>query len=462
MTWTEDETWEEDWESTDREEQGAEETAPETPAPSHLKTERDDTLDLEAVGVYEDRVERVEAAGAAPPRSPRAKQNLRFAPYHFDYPPLKLEYKYDTKVSKRLSVVLRHDKGEFNLHFFNNATAEVDAILDLPIMREVGARQDTLISCVYYNSKQRFRLLWLHDPSRSGPTLVLGAVQGHSKAVDYDSVHERVDPSRVPDLIHGTHYDFYKKIFKEGLLPGAGNKEWRDQLHLLAASTDLGSKLLPPKCDIVLHIDPALATGCRFYKSANGYYLTGEPIGPQAISAVTIRETRERVEAEKEGSPPLPSTVLQALLRNQLGGRRQTAKAQSSESSHRRAYMALWQLVGLGHTSAPSLLTSWISPLLQEPPALTATNGWSRRPTDRPDQVPNSRTSTEFPGHQPVHQHLDRTWRFSRPCPQGWGHGVEVDMFLSCLLALVTLTACLPACFPLHSSLCTHTLAHTA
>ena len=31
VAWTEDETWEEDWESTDREDQGAEETAPETP-----------------------------------------------------------------------------------------------------------------------------------------------------------------------------------------------------------------------------------------------------------------------------------------------------------------------------------------------------------------------------------------------------------------------------------------------
>ena len=342
VEWTEEEEWEEDWESTDREEPGAEETAPETPAPSHLKQEeQDNSLDLEALGIYEDRVERVEAAGGAPPRSPQAERELWFAPYRFDYPPCKLEYKYDTKVSKRLSVVLRHDKGEFRLHFYNNATAEVEDILALPIMQEVRAREDTIISCVYYNSKQRFRLLWLHDPSRSGPVLVLGAVQGHSKKVDYDSVHERVDPSRVPALIHGTHYDFYKKIFKEGLLPGAGNKEWRDQLHLLAASTDLNSKLLPAKSDIVLHIDPALATGCRFYKSANGYYLTGEPIGPQAITAVTIRETKERVESEKEGSPPLPSIVLQALLRNQLGGRRPTANAQSSESSHRRAYMAL-------------------------------------------------------------------------------------------------------------------------
>ena len=37
VEWTEEEAWEEDWESTDREEPGAEDTAPETPAPSHLK-----------------------------------------------------------------------------------------------------------------------------------------------------------------------------------------------------------------------------------------------------------------------------------------------------------------------------------------------------------------------------------------------------------------------------------------
>ena len=453
VEWTEDETWEEDWESTDREEQGAEETAPETPAPSHLKTEQDDTLALEALGIYEDRVERVEAADKAPPQSPQAKQSQRFAPYHFDYPPRKLEYKYDTKVSKRLSVVLRHDKGEFNLHFFNNATAEVDAILDLPIMREVGARQDTLISCVYYNSKQRFRLLWLHDSSRSGPTLVLGAVQGHSKAVDCDSVHERVDPSRVPDLIHGTHYDFYKKIFKEGLLPGAGNKEWRDQVHLLAASTDLNSKLLPPKCDIVLHIDPALATGCRFYKSANGYYLTGEPIGPQAISAVTIRETKERVEAEKEGSPPLPSIVLQALLRNQLGGRRQTANAQSSESSHRRAYMALWQHVRLGCLSTPKLQASSLQPLSQE----LRRHWYSRPPKGGAEgrQISPQQDLHRVPWNLPVHLHPDRTWRFHDPTHQAGG--TVMRLACSSLVSLHLLLSLLLACLLTPTLVVVHT-----
>ena len=422
---------------------GGMETAPETPAPSHLKKEeQDNPLDLEALGIYEDRVERVEAAGGAPPRSPQAERELWFAPYRFDYPPRKLEYKYDTKVSKRLSVVLRHDKGEFRLHFFNNATAEVDDILALPIMQEVRARQDTIISCVYYNSKQRFRLLWLHDPSRSGPVLVLGAVQGHSKKVDYDSVHERVDPSRVPALIHGTHYDFYKKIFKEGLLPGAGNKEWRDQLHLLAASTDLNSNLLPAKSDIVLHIDPALATGCRFYKSANGYYLMGEPIGPQAITAVTIRETKERVESEKDGSPPLPSIVLQALLRNQLGGRRPTANAQSSESSHRRAYMALWRLAEVSCPSALNPLSPRPLYLLQELRYL-----WCSRPpvggadgcTAGSPQCPEAGPQEHFFQPDCILESRQEL-QISHPPRQGCRHGAEFSMLLLSLCALVTVT----------------------
>ena len=250
VEWTEEEEWEEDWESTDQEEKGAEDTAPETPAPSHLKTERDDTLDLEALGIYEDRVERVEAVNATPPPTPQLSKAFALPPIILITHHEKLEYKYDTKVSKRLSVVLRHDKGEFNLHFYNNATAEVEAILDLPIMRQVGARQDTLISCVYYNSKQRFRLLWLHDPNRSGPTLVLGAVQGHSKAVDYDSVHERVDPGKVPDLIHGAHY-FYKKIFQGGSATGG----WKQGLQRSDP---------PPCCNHRLEQQPA-ATQVRYH-----------------------------------------------------------------------------------------------------------------------------------------------------------------------------------------------------
>ena len=117
---------------------------------------------------------------------------------------------------------------------------------------------------------------------------------------------------------------------------------------------------------------------------------------PQAITAVTIRETKERVESEKEGSPPLPSIVLQALLRNQLGGRRPTANAQSSESSHRRAYMALWRLAGVGCPSALNPLSLRLPYLLQElrcPWCSRPPVGGSRQLPSWLDPEPSSRTA---------------------------------------------------------------------
>ena len=274
----------------------------------------------------------------------------------FDYPPCKLEYKYDTKVSKRLSVVLRHDKGEFRLHFYNNATAEVEDILALPIMQEVRAREDTIISCVYYNSKQRFRLLWLHDPSRSGPSWCWVPCKATQKG-GLRLGPRAGRPQQSPRLIHGTHYDFYKKIFKEGLLPGAGNKEWRDQLHLLARKHRLEQQTVAGQERHRAAHRPGPCQGVPIFTKVQMDITSRVNYGPQAITAVTIRETKEGSSQRREGSPPLPSIVLQALLRNQLGGRRPTANAQSSESSHRRAYMALWRLARVCCPSAPNSLS---------------------------------------------------------------------------------------------------------
>ena len=192
----------------------------------------------------------------------------------------------------------------------------------------------------------------------------------------------------------------------------------------------------------MLRIDPALATGCRFYKSANGYYLTGEPIGPQAITAVTIRETKERVESEKEGSPPLPSIVLQALLRNQLGGRRPTANAQSSESSHRRAYMALWCLAGVGCPSA-------LNPLSLQPPYLLQELRcpWcSRPPVGGADSCPAGLTQSPAAGTADIAPSPTRSQARSK---------VQQVSFQSLC------TSCCHSWLPVFSSCCVHTHWHT-
>ena len=123
-------------------------------------------------------------------------------------------------------------------------------------------------------------------------------------------------------MVHATKNEFYKKIFQDGLLPGGGEKSYRQQVHLLEDRTS-ASKFFPRRTDIVLHVAPSAARDCTFsnrtmvtFKPDNGYFffLTEDPIPAKHIIGVTVRETEERVESEKD-SPPLPSRVLQAYLR---------------------------------------------------------------------------------------------------------------------------------------------------
>ncbi|CAE7521994.1 kptA [Symbiodinium sp. CCMP2592] len=240
------------------------------------------------------------------------KQAPTFTPYSFPFPPTKLRRDRDETLSKRLSKVLRHDKGQFGLTFHKNATAPLEAITKLDIFDQVRATKEELLAVVYWNKKQRFRILWARD--RDNTHIVVGAVQGHSRQV------------------------FYKKIFQEGLHPGGGGgSSWRQQLHLLPDERS-SEKYFPTRTDIVLHVKPSSATECVYYRSQNGYYLTSDPIAPKYIQAVTIRESGERVESTDD-SPPLPSVVLQAYLRPQLGQAGRQAAPDNSKSTHVRAYM---------------------------------------------------------------------------------------------------------------------------
>ncbi|CAE7541181.1 TRPT1 [Symbiodinium sp. CCMP2592] len=281
----------------------------EAPASSHKENIKDEhnLESLEALGIYEE-VPTTPAPNADSAHTSAhstlteepegsLEQAPTFTPYSFPFPPTRLRRDRDETLSKRLSKVLRHDKGQFGLDFYKNATEELMAV-------------------IYWNKKQRFRILLARD--RDSTNIVVGAVQGHSSKVDPEAVHDRVDPKEVPFLLHATHYEFYKKIFHEGLHPGGGGgSSWRQQLHLLPGERS-SERYFPTRTDIVLHVKPSSATECVYYRSQNGYYLTSDSIAPKYIQAVTIRESGERVEST-EDSPPLPSVVLQAYLRPQLG-----------------------------------------------------------------------------------------------------------------------------------------------
>ena len=75
----------------------------------------------------------------------------RFAPYLFDVRPRPLQHSRMVALSKRLTVCLRHDKGEF-------AMTPLEKVLSLRIMQERGAKLEEVLAVVYHSDKKRFRL----------------------------------------------------------------------------------------------------------------------------------------------------------------------------------------------------------------------------------------------------------------------------------------------------------------
>ena len=59
-------------------------------------------------------------------------------------------------VSKRLSVVLRHDKGEFQLRFDDRALVPLDDVLNLPIMYKQHIDRQQVLSAIHHNDKKTF------------------------------------------------------------------------------------------------------------------------------------------------------------------------------------------------------------------------------------------------------------------------------------------------------------------
>ena len=183
-------------------------------------------------------------------------------------------------VSKRLSVVLRHDKGEFQLRFDERALVPLEDVLQLPIMRNKRIDRRQIMSAIYHNDKQCLRAV-----IKAGKTFI-GASQGHSFKIDPESVHTRTPTEKMPSLVHGTRYDFLQSILQHGIRPGGLREGHRQMVHCLPDSPS-SAKFYPPGVDVVLHISPQKAD-VKWYRSANGYYMTSETVPAKAIVMVSV------------------------------------------------------------------------------------------------------------------------------------------------------------------------------
>lgn len=165
----------------------------------------------------------------------------------------------DIKLSKLLSLVLRHQPEAIGLDLDENGWADVDDLLPKLQKRDRTITLEQLERVVAENNKQRFRF------SEDG--LRIRANQGHSLEVKLG-----LSPVEPPEfLFHGTATRFLESILSEGLVRGT-----RQHVHLSAdqkTAVIVGKRHGTP---IVLRVMAAKMReeGLLFYCSENGVWLT--------------------------------------------------------------------------------------------------------------------------------------------------------------------------------------------
>ncbi|WBO82925.1 RNA 2'-phosphotransferase [Hymenobacter yonginensis] len=166
-----------------------------------------------------------------------------------------------TRLSKLLSLVLRHEPAHLGLTLDEQGWVSVEELLRQAQANNVNLTHEALLHIVDTSPKQRFRLS--DDQQR------IRASQGHSVAVELG--YAPAVPPAV--LYHGTAARHQAQIMREGLL-----KMSRQQVHLStnkATARQVGSRHGAP---VVLRVDAARmhAEGHAFYRADNGVWLTEE------------------------------------------------------------------------------------------------------------------------------------------------------------------------------------------
>ena len=166
-----------------------------------------------------------------------------------------------TKVSKFLSLILRHKPQTIGLKLDAHGWADIDEIISNS--KNIKLNREIIDEVVSKDNKQRFIIEG--DKIRAN--------QGHSIEVDLEL--KAITP---PDILyHGTATRFLESIMKTGL-----SRQNRQYVHL---SKDIKTAISVGKRHgkvIVLEVDAKrmIRDGYEFYLSENGVWLTGSvPVG---------------------------------------------------------------------------------------------------------------------------------------------------------------------------------------
>lgn len=163
------------------------------------------------------------------------------------------------KISKFLSLILRHKPENIGIALDAQGWADIDELLEKAAQNGRTFSRQVLDDVVQTNDKKRFVLS--DDGTR------IRAAQGHSLDLDI-----QFEPQRPPArLFHGTAERNIESIFAQGL-----NKMARHHVHL-SADRDTAFKVgIRYGRPVILLVDAARMAqrGFVFYLSTNGVWLT--------------------------------------------------------------------------------------------------------------------------------------------------------------------------------------------
>ncbi len=186
-----------------------------------------------------------------------------------------------TRISKLLSLVLRHEPGAVGVALDPEGWVSIDALLAGTAARGFRITRAELDAVAATNDKQRFSI--------SSDGRRIRARQGHSIRVELG-----LQPSRPPKVLyHGTIERFLDAILRVGL-----DKRSRQYVHLspdIATAAKVGSRRGRP---VILRVDSGAMYRDRFtfYLSENGVWLT-ESVPPVYISVAGRDPVREEARA---------------------------------------------------------------------------------------------------------------------------------------------------------------------
>ena len=167
--------------------------------------------------------------------------------------------KEDMKLSKFVSLILRHKPEEINLSLDENGWVEVNKLINGINKKNFNINLDDLKRIVSEDNKQRY--------SFNSDLTKIRANQGHSIKVNLD-----LKEVRPPDILyHGSSKKFMKNIIKEGI-----TKQKRQYVHL-SLETETASKVGKRHGELIMFIldsKKMYEDGYKFYLSENGVWLT--------------------------------------------------------------------------------------------------------------------------------------------------------------------------------------------